>query len=103
MIHELRIYTCRPGTMELVLKMWEKEGKKMLEPYFKLVGQWTAISGISNQIYTLWEFNDLNHRETARAALMWHPGFTEYLARCRECYITQEAIFLSPTVLSPIK
>lgn len=103
MIYELRIYTCRPGTMELVLKLWEQEGKCMLEPYFKMAGQWTSISGITNQIYTLWEFKDLNHRATARAALMKHPGFAEYLARCRECYIEQEAIFLSPTPLSPLK
>ena len=102
MIYELRIYTCRPGTIELVLNMWEHEGKVMLDPYFKMVGQWTTISGITNQIYTLWEFNDLNHRQAARIALLKHPGFKEYLVRCREYYIQQEAIFLSPTFLSPL-
>lgn len=103
MIYELRIYTCRAGTLEHVLQMWESEGRAMLEPYFKMVGQWTALSGIANRIYTLWEFRDLNHREEARAALLKHPGFAEYLARCRECYAEQEAIFLSPTVLSPLR
>jgi NIPSNAP len=103
MIYELRIYTCRPGTVELILNMWEQEGRSMLEPYFKMIGQWTAMSGSVNKIYTLWEFNDLNHREEARAALMKHPGFSEYVARCRECYINQEAIFLSPTAISPLK
>jgi hypothetical protein len=102
MIYELRIYTCRPGTIELVLNLWEQEGKIMLDPYFKMVGQWTTISGITNQIYTLWEFNDLNHRQAARIALLNHPGFKEYLTRCREYYIQQEAIFLSPTILSPL-
>ncbi len=103
MIYELRVYTCYPGKMELVLDMWQKEGRAMLEPYFKMVGQWTSVSGVCNQIYTLWEFRDLNHRESARNALMQHPGFAEYLARCRNYYSKQETTFLSPTVLSPIK
>lgn len=103
MIYELRIYTCYPGEMKNVLEMWEKEGKIMLDRYLKMVGQWTTVSGDCNQIYTLWEFNDLNHRQSARDALMKHPGFTEYLERCRSYYVKQENTFLSSTVLSPIK
>lgn len=82
--------------------MWMAEGKAMLDQYFKMVGQWTGTSGIANRIYTLWEFRDLQHREEARAALLRHPGFAEYLARCRECYVEQECIFLAPTALSPL-
>lgn len=103
MIYELRIYTCYPGKMDLVLAMWHEEGKAMLDPYFKMVGQWTGTSGVCNQIYTLWEFRDLNHRESARAALMKHPGFASYLEHCRKYYIKQESTFLSPTMLSPLK
>jgi hypothetical protein len=99
-VYELRIYTCKPGGVEQVLAMWEQEGKAMLDLYFKMAGQWTTISGISNRIYTLWEFADLNQRQEARARLLLHPGFDAYLARCREFYVEQEAIFLSPTALS---
>jgi len=102
MIYELRIYTCHPGTVSKVLEMWEKEGQAMLEPYMKMVGQWTTESGVANRIHTLWEFRDMNHRQQAREALLKHPGFAEYLARCRECYVAQEAIFLTPTSLSPL-
>lgn len=103
MIYELRIYTCHPGTVQRVLEMWEKEGKAMIEPYFRMVGQWTAESGITNRIYTIWEFRDLNHRQQARSQLLRHPGFEDYLARCREFYVEQEAVFLSPTPLSPLQ
>lgn len=99
MIYELRIYTCKPGTASRVLEMWKNEGQAMIEPHMKLVGQWTAESGIGNQIYTLWEFQDFDHRQRARAALLQHPGFGAYLARCREFYVQQESIFLSPTEL----
>ena len=102
MIYELRIYTCRPGTMAKVLEMWQNEGQAMIEPHMKMVGQWVSESGIANQIYTLWEFEDLNHRQRARKALLEHPGFAEYLAIARQNYIEQEVIFLSPTPLSPM-
>ncbi len=102
MIYELRVYTCRPGTVQTVLDMWAREGQAMIEPYIRMVGQWTAESGTVNTIYTLWAFRDLNDRQQARAALMEHPGFAAYLARCRECYVRQEAVFLSPTALSPL-
>ena len=59
MIFELRIYTCRPGTVSTVLEMWQQQGQPMIEPYMKMVGQWTSESGTANQIYTLWAFADL--------------------------------------------
>lgn len=102
MIYELRVYTCIPGTVEKVLAMWEQEGKQMLDLYFKMTGQWTSMSGTVHQIYTLWEFKDLNHWEEAREKLLKHPGFAEYLSRCRALYTSQESVFLKSTALSPI-
>ena len=103
MIYELRTYTCQPGTVQTVLNLWENEGKAMLAPYFHMVGQWVTETGTANQIVTLWRFDDMNHRQKARADLMKHPGFAEYLARCRACYVHQESVFLSPTTLSPLQ
>lgn len=103
MIYELRIYTCKPGSVSTVLDMWQQEGQAMIEPYMKMVGQWVSESGIANQIYTLWQFDSLDHRQQARQDLLAHPGFAEYLARCRQHYVQQEAIFLSETDLSPLK
>lgn len=103
MIYELRIYTCKPGSVARVLDMWKTEGQAMIEPYMKMVGQWTGESGVTHQIYTLWEFEDFDHRLRAREALFRHPGFAEYLARVREHYIQQEAFFLLPTEISPLK
>lgn len=103
MIYELRIYTCRPGTSSQVIRMWREEGQAMLEPYFQMVGQWIGETGIGDRIYTLWSYRDMNHRQEARAALLQHPGFAEYLERCRALYVQQEAILMSPTPISPIK
>lgn len=103
MIYELRIYTCRPGTMERVLHLWETEGRAMIEPYLTMAGQWSATTGVVNRLFTLFQFRDLQHREDARAALLRHPGFAAYLARCRECYLEQESILLAPTALSPLQ
>lgn len=102
MIFELRVYTCHPGTVATVLDMWQRQGQAMIEPYMKMVGQWTTESGTANQIYTLWAFADLNQRQQARRALLAHPGFAEYLAECRQYYQKQESVFLSPTALSPL-
>lgn len=103
MVYELRVYTCRPGTVADVLEMWEREGKQLIEPYMKMTGQWVSESGIANQIYTLWQFENLDSRERARAALLADERFAEYLERCRRNYVQQEAIFLVPTVLSPLQ
>ena len=99
MVYELRIYTCRPGTARIVLEMWKNEGQAMIEPYMKMVGQWRSESGIGDKIYTLWEFEDYDQRQQARANLLQHPGFGPYLNKCRHYYVQQEAIFLSPTEL----
>lgn len=99
MIYELRIYTCKPGTAGIVLEMWEDEGQAMIEPYMKMVGQWVSESGVGNQIYTLWQFEDYDQRRRARADLLKHPGFDAYLSRARSYYLRQESIFLAPTAL----
>jgi NIPSNAP len=103
MIYELRIYTCRPETMVRVLQMWEDEGRTMIQPYLHMVGQWTSETGLLNRIFTLWSFRDLNQREEARAQLLRHPGFAEYLSRCRELYIQQESILMTATAISPLQ
>lgn len=102
MLYELRIYTCRPGSVATVLKMWQESGQALIEPHMKMVGQWTSETGIANQIYTLWEFRDYDHRQAARAALLADPVFAAYIAEVRTHYVEQEVIFLSPTALSPI-
>lgn len=103
MIYELRIYTCIPGTVTNVLEMWQQRGQAMIAPFMKMVGQWTAESGTANQIYTLWEFDDMNHRQQARKQLLQQPDFVEYLAECRKYYVKQEVTFLTPTAMSPIQ
>ncbi len=103
MLYELRTYTCKPGTVQTVLSLWKNEGEAMLEPYFKMVGQWTCEAGDVNRIVTLWAFDSFEHRREMRKQLLVHPGFAEYLSRCRECYLSQESEILTATCLSPLQ
>jgi hypothetical protein len=103
MIYELRIYTCRPGSVSTVLDMWKNEGQAMIALHMKMAGQWVAETGVVNRIYTLWEFEDMNHRQRARQALLADAAFAAYLAEVRQYYVEQEVVFLSPTALSPIR
>lgn len=103
MLYELRTYTCKPGKVQTILSMWENEGRSMLEPYFKMLGQWTCEAGDVNRIVTLWQFESFEHRREMRKQLLAHPGFAEYLARCRDCYLKQESEILTATSLSPLQ
>lgn len=103
MLYELRIYTCKPGSVNTVLEMWEREGKDMIEPYMEMVGQWISESGTANQIYTLWRFESFEARRQSRTALIANAQFNEYLTRARAYYEKQEVVFLGPTAISPLQ
>lgn len=103
MLYELRIYTCKPGSVNTVLEMWDREGKTLIEPYMEMVGQWTSESGTANQIFTLWRFESFETRLQSRAALLSNEQFAEYLTRARAYYERQEVVFLGPTAISPLQ
>lgn len=103
MLYELRIYTCKPGSVNTVLDMWKNQGQDMISKYMKMTGQWVAESGTVNQIYTIWEFDSYDDRSRARENLLKDEKFISYLKKCRENYISQEVVLLNPTEISPLK
>ena len=63
MIHELRIYTLKPGKVPEFMKLAEERAMPIRgDNYGKLVGYWFSEFGPLNQIFHLWEFEDLNTR-----------------------------------------
>ena len=98
MIHELRIYTLRPGIQAKYLDIVANIGMRIRKnDYGRLVGAWTADIGQLNEYYHLWEYDDLNERTRLRAGLQKAPGWQdEYLAASRGMVVAQRNMLLNP-------
>ena len=97
MIHELRIYTLRPGIQAKYLDIVANIGMRIRgNDYGRLVGAWTADIGQLNEYYHLWEYPDPNERARLRAALQKAPGWQdEYLAASRGMVVAQRNTILT--------
>ena len=70
MIHELRVYTLWPGKVPEFLKLAGERAMKIRgNDYGKCLGYWSSEIGVINQIFHLWEYEDLNARAALRAKL----------------------------------
>jgi NIPSNAP len=97
MIHELRIYTVRPGVMPKYLGIVGEIGMRIRgNDYGRLVGAWFSDIGQLNEYYHLWEYPDPNERARLRAALAKAPGWQdEYLAASRGMVVAQRNTILT--------
>ncbi|MCC7372154.1 MAG: NIPSNAP family protein [Chloroflexi bacterium] len=98
MIHELRIYTIRPGIMAEYLKIVEEIGMAIRKnDYGTLVGAWSTEFGALNEYYHLWSYRDPNERARLRAGLQKAPGWHDkYLAATRGMVVAQRNTILTP-------
>jgi hypothetical protein len=96
-IHELRIYTLRPGIQAKYLDIVANIGMRIRGNNFgRLVGAWTSDIGQLNEYYHLWEYDDLNERTRLRAGLQKAPGWQdEYLAASRGMVVAQRNSILN--------
>jgi len=103
MIHELRIYTCFPGKTAEFLKMVETVGKPIRgDNYGKNLGYWTSEFGELNQVYHMWEYDDLAHRAKVRGELGAMEAWrNDYVAKVRPLIQRQDVKLLHPQV--PVK
>lgn len=103
MIHELRIYTVKPGTVPEFLKLAEERAMPIRgENYGRLVGYWFTEFGPLNQIFHLWEFDDLNARQELRAALGQLPEWrSDYVAHVYPLLRHQQIRLMHPRL--PLK
>jgi hypothetical protein len=97
MIHELRIYTVKPGTLPAFIKLNSEVAYKLRgDNHGKLVGCWTSEIGALNQFFHLWSYPSLAERETLRAGLATLPGWTEqYTSKVRDMMAGQENLLLN--------
>jgi hypothetical protein len=100
MIHELRTYTVKQGSLPEVIKNSSAVSRPIRkDDYGKLEGYWSSDIGPLNQVMHLWRFSDLNERARLRAQLAENPRWTaEYVPLIRPHLVRQDVRLLNPVV-----
>jgi hypothetical protein len=103
MIHELRTYTLKAGTLPEVIKNSSTISRAIRkDDYGKLEGYGSTEIGPLNQVMHLWSYADLNERARLRAELAKNPRWlSEYVPLIRPNLVRQDIRLLNP-VLGPI-
>jgi hypothetical protein len=105
MLIDHRTYTCKPGTIQKQLALYEKHGmvpqkRHLGEPLAYLV----AESGKLNTYIHIWVYKDAADRATRRAAMMADPEWQEFLKLGAEAgyLVGQETCLMTPASFAPI-
>ena len=100
MIHELRIYTVKSGTVGEVAKNAGEVGRAIRgDDYGKLEGYWMTEIGPLNQVCHLWSYKDLNERARLRGELAKNERWNkEYVPLIRQHLVRQDIRLLNPIV-----
>tara|TARA_R110002167_G_scaffold75815_2_gene211533 strand:- start:95 stop:730 length:636 start_codon:yes stop_codon:yes gene_type:complete len=103
MIHELRIYTLKPGKVPEFLKLAEERALPIRgDNYGKMEGYWFSEFGALNQIFHLWSYEDLNTRQKLRGELTSKPEWkADYASQVQPLIRRQEVRFMHPRL--PLK
>ena len=106
MLFDVRIYTCRPGTIKKHLALYEKMGKgpqtrHLGDPFAYLV----AETGNVNQYIHIWKYEDAADRAKKRAAMMADPQWQAYLEESAKLGALeyQQNQLMSPVPFFPVK
>ncbi len=107
MIHELRMYTCRPGTAPKVIEASGTVGQKIRggEAYGRLEGHFASEIGELNQYVHLWSYKDVADLVRLRGELgkkkEWQD---EFIPLVRPHILTQSVRVLRPVVdMKPVE
>lgn len=108
MIYELRVYTCLPTRLPVLLRRFETQTLKIWERLgIRQAGFWTTLVGSnSNELTYLLAWNSLAERETKWAAFLADPEWQAVrLATEKDGPINEKITnsFLSPTAFSSVK
>lgn len=100
MIHELRTYTVRQGTLSAMIKNAGTVSVDIRgDDYGKLEGYWATDIGPLNQVVHMWSYTDLNEWKRLRAELSRNERWTkEYLPLSGDSLMHQDVRILTPVV-----
>lgn len=99
MIHQLRIYTCRPGTVGKVLEASGTVARRIREGdrYGVLEGHFSTEMGALNRYVHIWRYDSMAEMARLRAELAALDAWrTEYVPLIRPHLIDQNVRILSP-------
>src|ERR1700724_1054820 len=100
MIHELRVFHCRPGRLPALLKRFETHGIKQL-------GFWTvAIGESNNDLFLILQWESLADRERKFGAFLNDPEWLEARRKSEEdgpLEATITNMILVPTAFSLVR
>lgn len=106
MLFDVRIYTCRPGTIKKQMALYEKMGKG---PQTRHLGQPFAYflteTGNPNQYIHIWQYENAADREKRRAAMMADPEWQAFLEESAKlgALESQQNQLMVPASFFPIK
>ena len=99
MIHELRMYTCRPGTVGKVLEASGTVARRIRrgDEYGVLEGHFSSEIGPLNRYVHLWRYDSLAEMARLRGELAGLEAWrTEYVPLIRPHLLAQEVRLLDP-------
>ncbi len=85
MIFDMRIYTCRPGTIKAHMKLYEEHG---FAPQTRHLGQpllhaTTEVGDVNSYVH-IWAYQDITERAEKRAAMWADPDWLAYTQKSAE-------------------
>lgn len=101
MIYDLRIYTCRPGTMNAHLELYGEHGYPVQLRHLGIPLVYAVTeTGPLNSYVHLWAFDSAGGREARRTRMEADPDWIAYRRRSREAgfLVSQENRLLSGPV-----
>jgi hypothetical protein len=102
-VQELRIYSVKTGCTRAFVDHFEQVGLPIAKKYMFLVGFWTTKFGNLNDVYHLWDFESLAHRDEIRAFMHQDSDWRSlFIPKVRELVVRQQSIILEPANFCPI-
>lgn len=105
MIVEERTYTAVVGRAKEWVDYYGEHGFPVQVRHLgKCIGFFVTEIGPLHQIVHLWSYDNLAHRESARAKMLQDPDWHKFVAgQPKGALISQETKIMVPTAFSPLK
>ncbi len=104
MIVEERVYTVQTGKCKELLDYYGEHGFPVQQKHLgRCIGFFQTEIGTLNTLVHLWAYDDLAHRERARAEMGKDPDWHKFVTGQPKVVIAQEVRIMIPVPFSPLK